>query len=437
MLLWSLIKELTISYTAVKKAKLQLDLTIVQARDLPAADVGFFDKKGGGTSDPFVQVQVGKHKVRTKTIKKNLNPEWQEKYELKDLLQADKMLVTVWDYDIVGKNDLLGQVEIPLWKLELNTSIEKWYAVPVQLAEEKPPPVVIFFDVTVVRAKDLKPRSFRMDVDPFVRLTLGSESVHTAHQDDTQDPEYNETFELTLEDEENQILAFEVWDKGDGKSYEDGLLGKGEFALEEVQLERTFEGWVGLKLEGRDAGSVHFMATRHQETLEMVEEEVNEGPRVLLHMMLTPMRTNVDKELDRTPLEIPCMYLPLADRFRETLQLASASKPMNIILDGLDSIPSSDPTSTLRWLPERLPRYVHIVLGFRDVDCKALGVLLERETRPRLTKIKLQDPEMCRETLTSVLTAKIPKRTLTMSQRSSLLASFSSKTLASGSVTIC
>ena len=48
MLLWSLIKELTISYTAVKKAKLQLDLTIVQARDLPAADVGFFDKKGGG-----------------------------------------------------------------------------------------------------------------------------------------------------------------------------------------------------------------------------------------------------------------------------------------------------------------------------------------------------------------------------------------------------
>ena len=433
MLLWSLVKQLTISYTAGRKAKLQMDLTIKEARDLPAADAaGFFDRKGAPSSDPFVQVKVAKHKIRTKTIKKNLNPAWNEQYDLKDLVLTDKMLVSVWDYDIIGKNDLLGQVEIPLAKIELNTPFEKWYAVPIELAEEKPPPVVIFFDAKVIEAKDLQPQSFRMDVDPFVRMTLGSASVQTTHRDDTQDPEYYEDFELTLEDEDDQILKFSVWDKGDGKSYEDGLLGEGEFLLADIAVEATYEGSVVLKKDGRDAGSVHFMITKHSETLEVEEEEVTEGPRILLQMTLTPMPTNIDKALDRTPLDIPCMYLPLAERFRETLLLASASKPINIILDGFDSIPSSDPTTTMRWLPDKLPRYVHIVIGFRNVECKALDVLLGRDARPRSVKLRLQDPEFCRENLTASLTARKPKRTLANAQRSSLLASFTSQTLASG-----
>ena len=33
---------------------------------------------------------------------------------------TDKMLVSAWDYDVIGNNDMLGQVEIPLASLELN-----------------------------------------------------------------------------------------------------------------------------------------------------------------------------------------------------------------------------------------------------------------------------------------------------------------------------
>ena len=425
MMLWSLIKELSLSYNASKNSKLQLDLTIVRACDLPAADFGFglLGKKDAGTSDPFVKVQVAKHKFQTKKIKKNLNPIWDEQCEMKDLVRTDKMLLTVWDYDLVGKNDLLGQVEIPLAKIELNTPIEKWFAVPMELAPEKPPPVLIFFDVVVVEAKDIQPQSFRMDVDPFVRLILGGDTEHaqqTTHRDDTQEPEFNESFEMMLEDEEDQMLKFSVWDKGDGiegsPSCEDGLLGEGEFSLADIGLERTHEGWVQLTLKGRDAGSVHFMVTRHQEILEEEEQAVNEGPRVLLKMMLTPMQTNVDKLLDKTHVDIPCMYLPLADKFRETLAFASAAKPMNIILDGLDSIPSSDPISSMRWLPEKLPRYVHIILGFRLVECKALEAMLERDTPARTVKIKLQDPESCRDNLALALTSCSPKRNLTFNQ---------------------
>jgi hypothetical protein len=143
MLIWLLVKQLSIAYFAAKNVKLQMNLTVVKACDLPAAD-------RGGTSDPFVQIKLAKHKVRTKTIKKTLNPEWNENYEMKDLLLTDKMVVTVWDYDVIGKNDLLGQVEIPLSKIELNTPCEKWYEVPMEFAEEKEPPVVIFFDVIVM-----------------------------------------------------------------------------------------------------------------------------------------------------------------------------------------------------------------------------------------------------------------------------------------------
>ena len=83
---------------------------------------------------------------------------------MKDIVLTDKMKVTVWDYDLVGNNDLLGQVEIPLSKIELNTPFEKWYAVPAELETEKELPVVIFFDITVIAAKGLPARARKMDV---------------------------------------------------------------------------------------------------------------------------------------------------------------------------------------------------------------------------------------------------------------------------------
>jgi len=38
----------------------------------------------------------------------------------------------------------------------------------------------------------------------------------------------------------SQILRFSVWDKGDGSTFEDGLLGEGEFQLSDVTVEVEF-----------------------------------------------------------------------------------------------------------------------------------------------------------------------------------------------------
>lgn len=112
--LWPQTLEIPIldeSTVAIKKPVGILHVNVVRARKLLKMDLL-------GTSDPYVKLSLTGDKLPAKktTVKrKNLNPEWNEKFKLvvKDP-QSQVLQLQVFDWDKVGSHDKLGMQLIPL-----------------------------------------------------------------------------------------------------------------------------------------------------------------------------------------------------------------------------------------------------------------------------------------------------------------------------------
>merc|ERR1712137_50553 len=98
-----------------------LVVRIVEAKNLIAADKG-------GTSDPYVKVRVGATTLKTKVIKKCLNPKWHEQFRFKiGNPKTAKVVLDVFDKDKWTKDDPLGSVSLPLMKLEQGVEADDWH----------------------------------------------------------------------------------------------------------------------------------------------------------------------------------------------------------------------------------------------------------------------------------------------------------------------
>ncbi|KAL6041498.1 FerI, variant 2 [Balamuthia mandrillaris] len=99
-----------------------LVVTIVEARNLIAGD-------SNGLSDPYACLSVGKTKFKTKTIKKTLNPRWEESFffTLPYPPEQQRLKLKVFDWDMIGSDDRLGKTWISLNFLIRGQEHGGWY----------------------------------------------------------------------------------------------------------------------------------------------------------------------------------------------------------------------------------------------------------------------------------------------------------------------
>ncbi|KAF6153823.1 hypothetical protein GIB67_001056 [Kingdonia uniflora] len=84
---------------------MKLLVRVVEARNLRAMDLN-------GLSDPYVRLQLGKQRMKTKVVKKNLNPWWGEEFSLRVGDLSEELMVTVMDEDKYFNHDFVGQVKV-------------------------------------------------------------------------------------------------------------------------------------------------------------------------------------------------------------------------------------------------------------------------------------------------------------------------------------
>jgi regulator of replication initiation timing len=147
-------------------------VSVLEARNLASKDFN-------GFSDPYTEVTLGQQKVKTKIIKKNLNPSWMETFELSlvGVDPAGEMLVQCWDWDRFSSSDFLGEVRIPVKKLQTDT--DKWF--PLLTRPEKPNEKISGDIHLKVRVKHARRENSRASA---TTAESSDESVEDAFMDD-------------------------------------------------------------------------------------------------------------------------------------------------------------------------------------------------------------------------------------------------------------
>uniref|UniRef100_A0A8C1GNF7 Synaptotagmin-7 n=1 Tax=Cyprinus carpio TaxID=7962 RepID=A0A8C1GNF7_CYPCA len=186
-----------------------LTVKILKGQDLPAKDFS-------GTSDPFVKLYLlpdKKHKLETKVKRKNLNPHWNETFLFEgfpfEKVVQRTLYLQVLDYDRFSRNDPIGEVSIPLNKIDLAHMQTFWKELKpcsdgsgsrgdllVSLCYN---PTANIITVSIIKARNLKAMDIGGTSDPYVKVWLMNkdkrvEKKKTVVMKRCLNPVFNESF---------------------------------------------------------------------------------------------------------------------------------------------------------------------------------------------------------------------------------------------------
>ncbi|XP_055038799.1 synaptotagmin-7b isoform X3 [Misgurnus anguillicaudatus] len=186
-----------------------LTVKILKGQDLPAKDFS-------GTSDPFVKLYLlpdKKHKLETKVKRKNLNPHWNETFLFEgfpyEKVVQRTLYMQVLDYDRFSRNDPIGEVSVPLNKIDLAHMPTFWKELKpcsdgsgsrgdllVSLCYN---PTANIITVSIIKARNLKAMDIGGTSDPYVKVWLMNkdkrvEKKKTVVMKRCLNPVFNESF---------------------------------------------------------------------------------------------------------------------------------------------------------------------------------------------------------------------------------------------------
>ncbi|NXV97255.1 ESYT1 protein, partial [Calonectris borealis] len=102
-----------------------LRIQLLEAENLIAKD-NFFKGVVRGRSDPYAKVRVAGRVFRSRVVKEDLNPRWNEVYEvIVDNVPGQDVEFDLFDKDI-DKDDFLGRCKVPLRRVLSSRIVDEW-----------------------------------------------------------------------------------------------------------------------------------------------------------------------------------------------------------------------------------------------------------------------------------------------------------------------
>ncbi|XP_071166891.1 multiple C2 and transmembrane domain-containing protein 1-like isoform X6 [Mytilus edulis] len=249
-----------------------LEIILKEGRDLVIRD-------SSGTSDPYVKFKLGnKMSHKSKTVYKNLNPQWNETFHLliEDLFQPVQL--QVYDYDRGRFDDPMGSADIDLSLIELNESSELklelsdggkeeymgYLLLQCTLTPKTSPSTRKSYTqssrvkstrmgdaakkmknqiwtgvvtIVLVEGSNLIAMDDNGFSDPYVKFKLGTEKYKSKHKLKTLNPRWLEQFDLRMFDDQSNLLELSVYDH-DSRGRDD-FMGRAVIDLSGIEKEVT------------------------------------------------------------------------------------------------------------------------------------------------------------------------------------------------------
>ncbi|EEB18238.1 synaptotagmin-6, putative [Pediculus humanus corporis] len=241
---------------------------LIEAHDLAGSE-------SGGFNDPYVRLElipaIDNRKRQTTIHRNNNNPYFDEHFKFPvsfEDLQNKTLLFQIFDYDRFSRNDVIGEVKIPMMDIEVISSIEIWG----EITKGKKPreefqellislsylPSAERLTVVVLKARNLFLPEDKEMIDPFVKVYLIAEGKRskkkkTATRKGNRNPVWNEalTFNVSSSSLSKAAIEICVLDQGNDLIGHNPLLGCCLVGPGEIGTER--DHWIEMMNSPRKA----------------------------------------------------------------------------------------------------------------------------------------------------------------------------------------